>query len=45
MNLSAWLREQGLERLEPLLRQAGIDLDIISDVDDSDLQAMGLRMG
>jgi len=45
MSLAAWLKQQGLERLEPLLRQAGIDLDIISDLADSDLRAVGLSLG
>ncbi len=45
MNLAAWLKAQGLERLEPLLCRAGIDLDIIADLDDTDLLAMGLNLG
>lgn len=31
MDLAARLNEQGLGRLEPLLRQAGIDLDVLCD--------------
>lgn len=45
MSLAAWLDEQGLARLEPVLRQAGIDIDVFEDLDDADLQAVGLNLG
>jgi len=45
MNLAEWLTQRGLDRLEPLLRQAGIDLDVLEDLENSDLVAIGLSLG
>ena len=45
MNLAEWLTQRGLDRLEPLLRQAGIDLDVLQDLENSDLEAIGLSLG
>ncbi len=45
MQLSKWLKVQGLERLDTHLRQAGIDLDILFDLDDADLEKIGLSFG
>lgn len=43
--LADWLRSIGLERHLPSFVQNGVDLDIVSDLDESELQSLGLSLG
>lgn len=45
MDLDSWLSDQQLGHLAPLLRQGGIDLDVVNELDDADLVAIGLNLG
>ena len=45
MDLAAWLRELGLERYEPTFRENEIDLEILRELDDADLEELGLPFG
>ncbi len=43
--LLLWLQRAGLERYEPAFKDAAIELDIVADLTESDLQALGLPLG
>ena len=45
MDLDKWLEQAGLDRLAPPLRAAGIDLDVLLDLDVTDLAEIGLNLG
>ena len=45
MDLARWLQQQGLAQLEPKLREAGIDLDVLGDLESADLAEIGLSLG
>jgi class 3 adenylate cyclase/tetratricopeptide (TPR) repeat protein len=45
MNLAAWLAKAGLERLSPALLNAGIEMDVLWDLDNADLKEIGLKLG
>ncbi|MBI5279308.1 MAG: AAA family ATPase [Burkholderiales bacterium] len=45
MALRDFLWECGLEHLEPLLREASVDLDILADLDERDLAGLGVALG
>jgi class 3 adenylate cyclase/predicted ATPase len=42
MDFGAWLRELELERYEQLFRQNDIDVEMLPDLDDNDLKALGV---
>ncbi len=43
--LQLWLEQYGLESLYPLLSQHDIDLDIITELSEANLEALGLTLG
>jgi len=45
MDIAAWLRELGLERYEPAFRENEIDAEVLPDLTESDLSALGLPIG
>jgi class 3 adenylate cyclase/predicted ATPase len=45
MDIAAWLRELGLERYEPAFRESEIDAEVLPDLTESDLSALGLPIG
>src|SRR5215469_11069314 len=45
MDIAAWLRELGLERYEPAFRENEIDTEVLPDLTESDLSALGLPIG
>ncbi len=45
MELSAWLGEHGLEALEPILRGAHVEMDVIAELGNADLIELGLSLG
>ena len=45
MNIAAWLRGLGLERYEPAFRENEIDIEVLPELTESDLSALGLPIG
>ena len=45
MDIAAWLRGLGLERYEPAFRENEIDAEVLPDLTESDLSALGLPIG
>ena len=45
MDIAAWLRELGLDRYEPAFRENEIDAEVLPDLTESDLSALGLPIG
>jgi class 3 adenylate cyclase len=45
MDIAAWLRGLGLERYEPAFRENEIDLEVLSDLTEAHLAALGLPLG
>jgi class 3 adenylate cyclase/tetratricopeptide (TPR) repeat protein len=45
MDLVTWLRGLGLERYQAAFRDNLIDMDVVRDLDDSDLEKLGLPLG
>ena len=45
MDISAWLRELGLERYEQAFRKGEIDLAIVPELTDADLKELGIPLG
>ena len=45
MDIAAWLRELGLERYEPAFRENEIDAEVLPELTESDLSALGLPIG
>jgi class 3 adenylate cyclase len=45
MDIATWLRELGLERYEPAFRENEIDAEVLPDLTESDLSALGLPIG
>ena len=45
MDIAAWLRELGLERYEPAFRENEIDAEVLPQLTESDLSALGLPIG
>jgi hypothetical protein len=41
MDIAAWLRELGLERYEPAFRENEIDAEVLPQLTESDLSALG----
>src|SRR4051812_33927421 len=44
-NLREWLREYNLEQYAAVFEANDIDLDILGDLDDHDLEKLGLSLG
>src|SRR5215468_2139907 len=45
MDIAAWLRGLGLERYEPAFRENEIDAEVVPELTESDLSALGLPIG
>ncbi len=45
MDIAAWLRGLGLERYEPAFRENEIDAEVLPELTESDLSALGLPIG
>jgi SAM domain (Sterile alpha motif) len=45
MDIAAWLRGLGLERCEPVFREHEIDAEVLPEVTESHLTALGLPLG
>src|SRR5436190_981045 len=45
LTLASWLDQVDLSKLEPVLRDNGIDLDIVRSLTDADLKELGLALG
>jgi hypothetical protein len=45
MDVAAWLRELGLKRYEPAFREIEIDAEVLPELTESDLAALGLPIG
>src|SRR6516164_1360049 len=45
MDIAAWLRGLGLERYEPAFRENEIDAEVLPQLTESDLSALGLPIG
>jgi hypothetical protein len=45
VDISAWLRELGLERYEPAFQEGEIDLDVLPELTDGDLRELGIPLG
>ena len=45
MDITAWLRELGLERYERAFREGEIDADILPELTDADLKELGIPLG
>jgi class 3 adenylate cyclase len=45
VDISAWLRELGLERYEEAFQGAEIDLEVLVDLTDADLRELGIPLG
>ena len=45
MEVAAWLRGLGLERYEPAFRENEVDAEVLPELTESDLVAMGLPVG
>ncbi len=45
MNIAAWLRGLGLERYEPAFRENEIDIEVLPELTELDLSALGLPIG
>ena len=45
MDIAAWLRGLGLERYEPAFRENEIDLDVLPELTETHLVALGLPLG
>jgi len=45
MDIAAWLRDLGLERYEPAFRENEIDAEVLPELTESHLAALGLPLG
>jgi class 3 adenylate cyclase/tetratricopeptide (TPR) repeat protein len=45
VDIAAWLRQLGLERYEQRFRDSDIDTDILADLNETDLEGLGLSLG
>ena len=45
MKIAAWLRELGLERYEATFQDNAIDAEVLPDLDDADLEKLGVLLG
>jgi hypothetical protein len=45
MDIAAWLRTLGLERYEPAFRENEIEAEVLPQLTESDLAALGLPIG
>src|SRR5215469_569526 len=45
LHVASWLRDLGLERYEPVFRENEIDAEVLPQLTESDLAALGLPIG
>src|SRR5437870_8978546 len=45
MDIAAWLRSLGLERYEPVFRDDEIDAEVLQELNEPDLEKLGLPLG
>ena len=45
VDITAWLRELGLERYEAAFRDNAIDAEVLPELTDADLEKLGILLG
>jgi hypothetical protein len=45
VDISAWLRELGLERYKEAFQEGEIDPEVLADLSDADLRELGIPLG